>query len=44
MELHQLSITELQERYRSGANSPREAVESILRAMSAGDDTIGSCG
>ena len=42
MELHQLSITELQERYRSGANSPREAVESILRAMSAGDDTIGA--
>ncbi|MGK0190488.1 MAG: aspartyl-tRNA(Asn)/glutamyl-tRNA(Gln) amidotransferase subunit A [Verrucomicrobiales bacterium] len=42
MELHQLSITELLERFRSGAASPRDAVESVLNAIQSGDGTIGA--
>ena len=42
MDLHQLSITELQERYRNGEATPREAVHSVLEAIETGDVTIGA--
>jgi aspartyl-tRNA(Asn)/glutamyl-tRNA(Gln) amidotransferase subunit A len=42
MELHQLTITELKDRFASGEASPRDTVESVLSAIESGDTEIGA--